>query len=98
MKAAELAGVGERTGRRWLADPTFRAELGKRVDGVLSSSVARVVDVMSKAVNVIEDALDDPDVRIRLQAVARLKDFVALREVADLADRVSVLEERAKEG
>jgi len=93
-EAAHVAGVGERTAYRWLRDPAFRSELGQASDGLLSAALVRVSDMLGLALDAIEDGLRSERPADRLRAAAELRQYVGLRELADLSDRVSLLEQR----
>ena len=56
--AAEAAGIGERTMRRYLADPAFKAELRQRQDEVITATTAALVGLSGKAVQTLCDILD----------------------------------------
>jgi hypothetical protein len=95
--AARQSGIAERTLRRWLTRPEFRAALRAAQDEALSSITRRMTATADQAVGALVDALaaDQPP-GIRL-AAARLV-FTALPgllEVNDLVERIEVLESRS---
>lgn len=92
--AANVAGIGERTAYRWLRDPAFRSELGQASDGLLSAALVRVSDMLGLALDAIEGGLHSVKPSIRLRAAAELRQYVGLRELADLSDRIAILEQR----
>ena len=92
--AADVAGIGITTAYRWLRDPAMRSELGQASDGLLSAALVRVSDMLGLALDAIEDGLRSERPADRLRAAAELRQYVGLRELADLSDRVSLLEQR----
>ena len=67
--AAQSAGVGERTLRRWLTeDATFKAEYDTARTATFQAGINRVVGLTTKAANTLEDLLNaekHPAVRLR---------------------------------
>ena len=94
--AAKVAGIGTTTAYRWLRDPAFRSELGQASDGMLAAALVKVGDLLGLAIEGIEKGLRSTEIRDVLRAAAELRQYVGLRELADLSDRVSLLEERGE--
>lgn len=94
--AAEKAGLGETTLYRYLADPNFKAELRKRQNEALAAVTASLVGMSEKAVRVLRDVLDDPEIpptaKVRA-ALGWLKEKREAVELGDLVDRVAALEQ-----
>lgn len=94
-KAAESCGLGTRTLTRYLADETFKAELWKRQDAIVSSVTAALVGLAGDAVAALRDILesknasDSVKVRAALGWLAQMRQSV---ELADLVDRIGRLE------
>jgi len=87
-KAAERAGVGERTLRRWLEeDAAFKAQYDDKRTAIYQQGVDRLQALMARAVDTLEDllgAVEYPAVRLG-----------AARTVADLAVHQHGLDEIA---
>lgn len=96
-EAAAIAGVQARTVRRWLADPTFVAELHAAQDRALGDVVRRMREGMASALDVIEGLMASDEVKagVRLRAALGLIDR-AFRgaELVELTERVAELEAR----
>lgn len=94
-KAAEACGLGTRTLTRYLAKETFRVELWKRQDAIVSSVTAALVGLAGDAVAALQDILESKDasdavkVRAALGWLAQMRQSV---ELADLVDRIGRLE------
>lgn len=56
--AATSCGIGERTLRRWLADPEFAKRYAEARRDVLRQGIGRLVGALPKAVQVLEDVMD----------------------------------------
>jgi hypothetical protein len=57
-KAAERAGLGERTIYRYLADDVFKSELSKRQDEILAATAAALANLSEQAVGSLCDVLN----------------------------------------
>lgn len=102
--AAEVAGVSERTGWRYLERVDVRGELARRQAAALAEASARLSVVMAEAVEVLREVMCDAEVAaargssVRVSAArAALDSGLRLGELVSLADRVAVLEVRADE-
>jgi 2-hydroxychromene-2-carboxylate isomerase len=101
-EAAKRAGVGERTIYVWLNNESFqryiRAEQS-RLRGELVSCLRRAV---SRAIGVLEMALDSTDENSRILAARALLSagarFLALLETAELHERLEKLEQKLSVG
>ncbi|MDY6876794.1 MAG: hypothetical protein SWK90_11425 [Chloroflexota bacterium] len=99
--AAESCGLGEATLYRYLRDDTFKAELRKRQDGIVSSVTAALVGLAGESVKTLRDILDSKTasdsvkVRAALGWLAQMRQSV---ELADLAARVEALEQASMGG
>lgn len=90
--AARQAGVGERTLRRWMDDPEFRAAYGDASRKQLGQAVGQLRAVAAEALDTLRAALGDKNTGHRIRAaIARLDTAVKL-EVDELARRVELLE------
>lgn len=97
-EAAKSAGVGARTLARWLAeDDVFRAELRQAEGDAIDNATRQLVNLSEAATAVISDILSDkkvaPGVRLRA-ATAALDYLLRLRELRNLEERLTTLEER----
>lgn len=97
-EAAALAGVGERTLFRWLADSDFRAALATAEGELLDAAQRRLLALQGKAIDTL-DALLAPEsevshaVQLRAAQVV-LDSLLKLRELRDLEERLAALESR----
>jgi hypothetical protein len=96
VEAAEVAGVGERTLYRWLADPAFRAELSQAEGELIDLATRRLIDLQEAAIDALDETLDagaaSPGVRLRAASLV-LDYLLKLRELRTLEKRLSDLEE-----
>ena len=97
-RAAEVAGVGERTLRRWMAEPPFRA----RLNAARRESFGQAIGLTQKyapvavatLVKVIQEASGGPSAKVSA-AATMLKFGREGIELDDLAARVEALEQAA---
>ena len=93
--AAEI-GVNPRTIHRWLDNPDFRRELASSEGASLDRVTRRLLMLSDKAINAIEDIIDDPGQKgasnKRLASQAILDQVVKLRELRSVEQRISDLE------
>ena len=90
--AAARAEIGERTLRRWLDDPAFRAAYTDASRQLLAEAVGRLRAVAGEAVETLRAALSDGLTSNRIRAATVLLDIAVKVEVDDLAQRVAELE------
>ena len=90
--AAARAGVGERTRRRWLDTPDFRAAYTEISRQRLGETVGRLRAVAGEAVETLRAALQDELTSNRIRAAIALLDTAVRVEVDDVAQRVAELE------
>jgi AcrR family transcriptional regulator len=57
---AESCGLTSRTIYNYLADPAFKAELTARRNAVIDRATSRLATLTVKALNALEDVLDNP--------------------------------------
>ncbi len=99
--AAERCELNERTLYRYLADPTFRAELRQRQDAILGAVTASLVGLSGEAVATLRALLESKTVSDSVKcraALGWLKHTRAAVELDALADRVAALEAKLLEG
>jgi len=94
-QAAELAGVGERTGRRYLADPDVRAELAhlqaERMAAVAAQATAAIEEVLEVLRSIAKDQAAPPTARVSA-ARAVWENAIRTTELVTLEERVRALE------
>jgi len=94
-QAAETAGIGARSGWRFLQDERVLAELARLQDGVLSSAAAGLASDLQLARQTLRDAQTSKSApwTARVSAArAILEAALRLVELASLARRLSELE------
>lgn len=91
--AAEAAGVSERTARRRMASPEFKAELREARAAAVAVALARAEGLTVKALDVLDGLLGAKADAVRLAAARTvltiLPDF---GERQDLAERLAAVE------
>ena len=96
--AADAVGIGDKTLRRWLAEPDFQAALYRTArEQAVRMAVGRLQGVLAKATEALERTMTcgTPATEVRA-AVAVIEHAVKGVELLDLAERVDALE--AKNG
>jgi transposase-like protein len=98
--ASERAGVARKTVYAWMKKPAFKAALDAATREILDNLSRRMLALGSKAGNALEEDLtyDDkaPGARVA-SARAIITAIPALRELANLEERVGKLEEMQNE-
>lgn len=101
QEAARVAGVGERTLRRWLAeDQNFRMAYREARSETMLQATARLQATASEAVDTLRELLglkERPDVRARA-ALGILAAAAKAEELENLTSRVEALERGAEVG
>ena len=93
-QAAGAAGIGESTLRRWLEEDDFRDELTRLRQESASLARQELQGLMLRSVSVLTEALEHPDVSIRLRAARYSMSFaVQICEAEKLRSDVQDLEE-----
>jgi hypothetical protein len=81
-----------------VADPVFRAELDLLKRQVVQQSAASISTASISATATLEALLASRDEWVRLKAAGKILDVaLAFQEQAQIAERIAVLEERARE-
>jgi hypothetical protein len=98
LKAAESAGIGEKTLRRWLKEPGFQAEYRAARRRIVDVAIGRLQQASSEAVDTLQRNLtcDQPAVEVRAATVI-LEQAGRYLEIADLEQRLQVLESLLEE-
>jgi hypothetical protein len=99
VDAAKAAGVSERTARRRLGDPAFRARLDTGRRELVGLVVARLGSLADKAADTLSELLEDPTpapqrLGAAREALRHLSTFAELADSHELAERLSALERR----
>ena len=93
-QAARSSGIGESTLYRWLEDPGFREELIRLRQEAADLAKRELQGVMLRSVTVISDALEDPEIAIRLRAARYGMSFaVQISEVEKLRADLQAVED-----
>ncbi len=93
MAAAELSHTGERTLRRWLADPTFRDCYREQARQLLQDATGQLRALAGKAVHTLRSALDSENEHVRLRAaIAVVETACKFLDLDELTERVAALE------
>src|SRR5437867_3562302 len=92
-KAAVVAGIGEKTLRRWLAEPDFHAAYRVAREQVVTTAVGRLQGLLAKAAETLDRTMTcgTPAVEARA-AVAVIAQAFRGAELLDVAERVAALE------
>lgn len=93
---AKAVGASERTVRRWMAMPAFKAELRDAETELVQTAARRLGRLADKALGVLEGVMDDPEAadNPRIRAAATVLDTcLRWREQVDLEQRLRTLEE-----
>jgi HEAT repeat protein len=93
--AARLAGIGERTATRRMADPDFRRRLMEARSGMIQRALGKLADGSTKAVDTLRKLLKAKGENVRLGAARAILEFGSkMRETVELEARLAILEER----
>ncbi len=94
-EACRRAGVSKGTVYKWLADPTFQAELKRQREAVVEQAFNRLKIGMGRAVEKLLALLEEGQESIQLRAAEALLDHGSKAvEQQDLERRLSALEEQ----
>ena len=99
-KAAKVAGVNERTLRRWMHVPAFVAALTAAQDATLDQVTNDLVKAAASAVALLAGTVDNTDAALglRLQAARTLLDAaLRWRELRGIERRLEALEQTLNE-
>ena len=88
-QAAGASGIGESTLRRWLEDDKFRDELTRLRQESASLARQELQGLMLRSVSVLADAMDHPDMAIRLRAARYSMSFAVRFAKPESSDRIS---------
>jgi hypothetical protein len=99
VDAARSAAMAERTARRRLADPAFRARLNDGRRELVGLTVVRLASVADRAVDTLNDLLgestaDGHRLGAAREALRHLQTFAEMADAGELAERLDRLERR----
>ena len=93
-EAARSSGIGESTLRRWLEDDHFREELTRLRQESAHLARQELQGLMLRSVSVLTEAMDHPDMAIRLRAARYALAFaVQFCEAEKLKSDIQALED-----
>lgn len=98
--AARVAGLGEKTLRRWLQEPVFRAAYRKARRDAVGQTTARLQQATGAAGAIVLKLMTDVSVpaSVRLRAAECVLDrAIKSVEMDDMEDRIAELERAAEE-
>ena len=99
--AAEQAGIGYATLRRWLKeDEAFRHEYERELAGLVTEAATKAKQSMTPALSVLREIVEDEDgpAAVRVSAARSLLEYgLKLVELADLTARLDALEKSMEE-
>jgi hypothetical protein len=99
--AAQKCGLGERTVRRYLKDPTFAAAYREARDEIFTEAATGMRAIATKAITTLSSGLDESeDINTRLRAARSVLDYWIktvelerrLKETEEFEERLKVLE------
>ena len=99
--AAQVAGIGERTLKRWLVDAAFSAEYAKAKQALLESAVNRLRMAAVEFVNVLQAVASDATAPAGSRAAAAGRGLELLLKATafeDIERRLSELERSVAKG
>ena len=98
VRAAEVAGISERTLRRWLANPPFRRAYREECRRVLATATSRLVGLLGPATEALGRALTCGVPAVEARAALDVFKLVADGvRVEDLGARLDALEREGQD-
>jgi|SRR5439155_22318743 len=96
--AASAVSIGEKTLRRWLAEPDFQADYRAAREQAVRMAVGHLQGLLSTATETLRRAMTcgSPTTEVRA-AVAVIEHSIRAAEVLDLTARLAALEAKADE-
>ena len=93
MQACQNAGVAERTIRRWVKLPEFKAELVRIEQNLLESTTGKLAGLQERAINALSDCLTSKNENAKLRACQLVLDYsIRYREINRFESRIEELE------
>ena len=96
-EAAQNAGVNERTLRRWLEREDFRDAYKQAADRSFNMAIARLRGLADRAVQTLNDALDDSASPLQVRAALGIVEHATRATHDEILDRIEALEQREME-
>ena len=96
-EAARHCGLTSRTLYNYLSDTTFKAELRKRQNALVSSVTAALIGLAGESVKALRDILESKSATDAVKCRAALGWLAQMRqsvELVDLADRLDEVEQK----
>jgi hypothetical protein len=98
-RAAQKAGVSQRTAYRRLRDPAFKARVTKARADMVERALGHLAAGTTEAAVALRQLLRHADAKVRLGAAKAILDSeMKLRAEVDLARRIEALEETLQQG
>lgn len=100
VDSAKNIGISEATLNRWLANKEFKKELNIRKQHIIDSCIDKVNLMGDKAINVLNDILDDKKAsyNVRLNASKSILDMILkFNEQKNIIDKIKEIEELLNE-
>ena len=96
-EAAEVAGVSERTLRRWRAEPSFEAAVREARQQAIREAIGRLHGLLNEGIDAIRRnaTCGGPSVELRA-GVAIIERVFQGAELLDLQDRLSAVEKTVR--
>jgi hypothetical protein len=95
VAAAAASGVHERTVRKWLDQPDYRARVERLRSEAVGRALGRLGDGMTAAADALRGLVGHRDPHVRFKAARAVLELgLKLREHAELEERVKELEAR----
>ena len=99
--AAQAAGIGYTTLRRWLKDDeAFRREYERELAGLVTDAAAKAKQSMAPALSVLREIVEDEygPAAVRVSAARSLLEYgLKLTEITDVIARLDALERNLEE-
>jgi len=87
------AKLSKSTLYKWLQDETFKADLDRQREAIISEALDRLKASIGKAVEVLTGLMDAPEKNIKIRACERvLEFFLKAKEIEEIEARLSELE------
>ena len=93
MQASESSGISRVTLYSYLSEPSFKKALATQQDEVLSLVANKSANLVSRSLEVLEQAMEDPKIKLRATDIT-LRHVVNLLEYIDLSKRIAIMEEQ----
>jgi hypothetical protein len=93
--AASLAGIGERTATRRIADPEYRRQITELRADMVQRALGKLVDAATQAVDTLRGLLAAESESVKLGAARSILELgCKVKEAVELELRIAALEQR----